>query len=293
MKKLNWGIIGLGRISRQFARDLKFVNGQHLYAAAARTQESAERFSREYLVNKLYTSYQDLFKDPEVDIVYVATPHHNHAELSIQAMRYKKHVLCEKPVAVNKAELHRMINAAKENGVFFMEALWSKFNPSIKKSLELVHNGELGEVNYINADFSFNVNKTSDDRMLSLETAGGSLLEMGIYPIFLAYSVFGLPKQILATGRLDPKGGDLQTAMLLKFEKGIANLMSGYISDSDMVGKIYGTHGAIYLKPYWHETQGFTFIKNDKVFSYHQHTNGKGFTYEIEECHKFIMYGRL
>lgn len=290
---MNWGIVGLGRIARQFADDLKYVEGQNLYAVAARSKESAQKFAEEFQPSKSYSSYVELFNDSKVDIVYIATPHHNHAKLSIEAMEKGKHVLCEKPIAVNAIELDEMIVAAKSNGVFLMEALWSKFNPSISKSIEMAAEGHLGEVNYINADFSFNVSKTSNDRMLSLETAGGALLEMGIYPVFLAYSILGIPEEIHATARLYPNGGDLQTAIVMKFKNGIANLMCGYVSDSDMIGKIYGTKGSIYLKPYWHEAQGFTLIKEGKAVSYDMPTKGKGFTYEIEECFKCISHGEL
>ena len=134
---------------------------------------------------------------------------------------------------------------------------------------------------------------SENDRMISLETAGGSLLEMGVYPVFLAYLLFGMPTQILATSRKYACGSDLQTAILLKYPEGIANLMSGYASQSDMVARICGTEGRILLEANWHETQGFKLVKGEHENTFHLPTKGRGFTYEIEECYHSIQHQQL
>ncbi len=290
---LKWGIVGLGRIANQFIQDLQLLPDTSVVAVAARDHDRAKKFAHTYGVARSYGSYSRLFQDPEVDIVYIATPHNSHAVLSIEAMQAGKHVLCEKPLAVNKAEVETMIKASSKHQVFLMEAFWSRFNPSIKEALQLVKDKVIGETNYVNADFTFRVDKTPDDRMLNMETAGGSLLEMGVYPVFLAYSVFGMPEQILATGTMHENGADLQTAVLLKFKEGIASLMSGYLSQSDMTARICGTKGRILIDPIWHESQGYTLVVNDQATEYIRPTLGKGFTYEIRECIKCIENGLL
>lgn len=294
---MNWGIIGLGNIAHLFVQDLLLVKEASIGAVASRNQSKANRFAEKYKVAKAYGNYQALLKDPDIDIIYIATPHNSHEQLSIAALEAGKHVLCEKPLAVNQSQVQQMIAVAQEEGRFLMEAFWAKFNPSIKKVLALIDKGVIGAVNYVNADFTFYREDPDDSRMLNMDLAGGSLLDMGVYPLFLAYSIFGNPEQILATGRFHQTGADIQTAAILKFKNGIANMMSGFVSQSDMVAKIYGTKGRIYLHPYWHETQGFTLIEgndgNTKTTKMHYPTKGKGFTYEIEECMQCIQQGKL
>ena len=297
MKSINWGIIGLGNIAYQFAKDLLLVEGAKLAAVASRSQEKANAFAQTYQADSAYGDYNSILNDPNVDIIYIATPHDSHEKLTIRALRAGKHVLCEKPLAVNQKQVRNMVKVGQEERRFLMEAFWSKFNPSIKECLSLVENGKIGEVNYVNADFSFYRDDPNDSRMLNMDLAGGSLLDMGVYPVFLAYSIFGNPQQILATGRFHKAGVDIQTSAILKFENGIANIMSGFASQTDMVAKIYGTGGRIYIHPYWHETQGFTLIEgNDgeyKTTEVNLPTKGKGFTYEIEECLSCIRNEQL
>ncbi|MEL7122168.1 MAG: Gfo/Idh/MocA family oxidoreductase [Bacteroidota bacterium] len=292
-KEIGWGIIGLGNIAHAFVKDLKLVEGISLTAVASRSVDKAAAFASLYGAEQHYGNYEALMKNPEVDIVYIATPHDSHADLSIKAMEHGKHVLCEKPLAVNAAQVSKMINIARQKGVFFMEAFWTRFNPTFEACLKLVNEGAIGTVNYINADFSFLRNDPVDSRMLNMDLAGGSLLDMGVYPVFLAYSILGMPIDIKATATFHNTGADLQTSALLKYKGGIALIMSGFKSQSDMTAKIYGTEGRIYLKPYWHETQGYTLIKgNDGKEVKSEHTLptiGKGFTYEIRECIQCIL----
>ncbi len=297
MKTLNWGIVGLGKIAHSFVQDLQLVDNSQPVAAASRSLDKAKTFSSYYKIPKSYGSYTELFNDPAVDIVYIATPHDSHAELSIEAMRAGKHVLCEKPLAVNSKQVQSILETSRKEGVFMMEALWSKFNPAIKECLRLISTDTIGEVNYLQADFSFNMNHEQEhDRMLNMELAGGSLLDMGIYPVFLAYSVFGKPADILATSRFHRTGADIQTAIIFKYKNGIAQLMSGFASRSDMVAKIYGTAGRIHINPVWHESEGLSIYGNEASSPPQQidlPKKGKGYTYEIEECMRCISEGKI
>ena len=285
----SWGFIGLGNITNQFVRDLLLVPEARPLAAASRDLAKAVSFAKQYGIERAYGSYQALLDDPDVEIVYIGTPHTSHAELSIAAMRKGKHVLCEKPLAVNEEQVWSMVQVAKSEKRFMMEALWSRFNPSIRRCLELVAEGAIGEVNYVAADFTFFRRDPDDSRMLNASLAGGSLLDMGVYPIFLAYALFGYPENIFATGLLHRTGVDLQMAATMQFGSGIAQIYSGFVSQSDMTARIYGTDGRIYIHPYWHEAQGYTMIQgNDGQYRTSEiikPTRGKGFTGEIEACH--------
>lgn len=294
---IKWGIIGLGNIAHQFIQDLQLVEDTSCYAVASRTLDKARHFADKYQVTKAYGSYAELLADPQVDIVYIATPHNSHFEHTLNALQAGKHVLCEKPFAVNAGQVKEMIAAAVQQERFLMEAFWTRFNPSFEYCLELLENGVLGTVNYINADFTFFRNDSPKSRMLSMDYAGGSLLELGVYPLFLAYMLLGKPTEVQAVAHFHETGADLQVGILLKSERGIANLFSGFRSQSDMVAKVYGTKGRMYLQPYWHETQGYELvIGNDGQYKTEKAqlpTKGKGFTYEIEECLQCIKAGQI
>ena len=292
-KQLNWGIIGLGNIAHQFVRDLQLVEEANIVCVGSRSLEKASKFAEQYDIPNYCGSYDEVIANREVDVVYIATPHDSHADIGVKAMNSRKHVLCEKPLAVNKDQVIEMVEASRKNNVFLMEALWSKFNPSIKECLHLVKNGAIGDVNYVNADFTFNIEKDANNRMLNMELAGGSLLDMGIYPVFLAYSVFGKPEEMHAIARFHETGADLQTSVVMRFDNGVATVMSGFISQSDMVAKVYGTKGRILIDAPWHETQGYRLIKNGDSRKVELPTAGKGFTYEIIETMNCIYEGYL
>ena len=292
-KKIKWGIIGLGAISHDFVKDLLLVDEAELYAVASRNKDKASEFAALYGVNKSYDSYDALFKDETVDIIYIATPHHLHASLSIQAIQKGKHVLCEKPMTINSEQAIRVMKNATNKNVFFMEALWSRFNPGIQKVLQLVKDGELGTINYLNADFSFWTKRDMTSRLFDMNLAGGALLDIGIYPLFLSYIILGNPLEINALAHLDKGGVDVQTAMLLKYENAMANLFCGFMSDSDMIARIYGTEGSIFIPKDWYKSQGFTLVKNGEKQYFDLPTRGTGFYYEILECHKCIAEGKI
>ena len=292
-KELRWGILGPGKISKKFAKDLRLVEGVVLKAVASRSMERAQSFAQAYEAENAYDNCQSLYLDPEVDIIYIGTPHDSHMEYAIHAMEAGKHVLCEKPLAVNKEQVKKMIATAKKNQVFLMEALWSRFNPSIVEVLNKVKEGIIGEVNYVNVDFSIYREFEESSRMLNMDLAGGSLLDMGIYPIFLAYIIFGYPEEIVGSSRFHKTGADIQTAAILKFKNGMANILSNFASQSDMVAKIHGTQGRILLDSTWHEAQGYKILKGQDCEEFKLPTKGKGFTYEIEECISCIQDGLM
>ncbi len=289
---INWGIVGLGNIANSFARDLALVKDATLSAVASRNTEKAHEFAAEYGVQKSFGSYGELFDFSEIDVVYIATPHTSHAELAIQAMNAGKHVLCEKPMGVNAAEVEQMVSASVENKVFLMEALWSRFNPSIQKAKWLIDSNAIGPVRYLHADFSFYaLDRKEDGRLLNPELAGGSILDIGIYPIFLAYLLLGYPEEIAAFSNFHSTGVEIQSALSFRYREAMAILYSGLNSKSAMKAEISGTGGAIYLHPRWHETQGLTLEKEGTVKEFKLPTTGKGYSHEIEEVHRCLRAG--
>ncbi|SHG66649.1 Predicted dehydrogenase [Flavobacterium fluvii] len=294
-EKIKWGIIGLGNIAHQFAKDLMLVEEAELVAVASRNLGKAQEFAKNYDCKNAYDSYDAIMNDAEVDILYIATPHNSHAALTIKALQNNKKVLCEKPIALNYDDALQMINASKANNQFFMEAFWTRFNPSFREAFSKIKNGEIGEVKFINADFAFTADKLGGEgnRKTDIELGGGALLDIGVYPLFLSYVLLGIPAEILAKSIFHESGADLQTSMILQYENAQAVLHSSFVSKSNMTATINGTKGTINLNSLWHEAQSYTLVIDNKKEEHPLPTKGKGFTYEIEECHHCIKENRI
>ncbi|MEP2278047.1 Gfo/Idh/MocA family oxidoreductase [Maribacter sp.] len=290
---IKWGIVGAGNIAHSFSKDLALVNGGKLVSVASRSLEKARTFADEYEAENAYGSYEELFNSGTVDIIYLATPHTSHADLSVAAMKAGNAVLCEKPMGVNKAEVEKMVAVAKENNVFLMEALWSRFNPTIKEVKELVVNGTIGEIGYLHSDFAFYaMDRDEDGRLLNPDLAGGSLLDIGIYPIFLAYLMLGKPKDIKATANFHKTGVEMQCSMIFNYDNAQAILYSGLNSNSEKKSEIAGSLGTIFIHPRWHESTGYTLEKDGERISNELGKRGKGYVHEIEEVHLCLNSGK-
>ncbi|PCH52306.1 MAG: oxidoreductase [Flavobacteriaceae bacterium] len=291
--KINWGIIGLGRIAHKFAADLLLVENCSLEAVASRNLKKSEVFSKQYNSNNFYGSYEELLQNKLVTIVYIATPNNSHERYTILALEHKKAVLCEKPFAINKKQVFKMIEASKNNALFLMEAMWTRFNPSIKKIKSCIDKGEIGELKYINADFSFKAN-TSIQRLFDKELGGGSLLDIGIYPIFLSYLLLGIPNKIQANAHLYESGADAQIAMLFNYKKAQAVLFSSFNSTSKRIAKISGTLGEIIIDSPWNETDSFSIQLNneaEKIITLP--TIGRGYSHQIIECNTCLQQHKI
>lgn len=292
MKKIKWGIAGLGNIAHSFSHDLINVEGAELAAVASKSLENAKCFANKFGVKKFYGSYSELFADKEIDIIYVSATNDLHASLTVEALNHGKHVLCEKPVALNLDQAKEMVRASQKNQKFFMEALWTRFNPTLIEVLHHIKRNTIGDVRYINADFAF-LAENPKIRLTQKEMGGGALLDIGVYPLFLSYLIFGKPEKILATSIFYESGVDEQTSMILQYKNAQSVLHSGFATTSNMVATLNGTKGRININSLWHEAQSFTVIKNNQTLDYHFPTIGKGFTYEILECHKSIQSGKV
>jgi predicted dehydrogenase len=291
--KVKWGIVGLGKIANKFASELQLVESAELCAVASRNLDKAQEFANHFQCLKVYGSYDEIFQDENVDILYIATPHDSHAELTIKALQNNKHVLCEKPIALHYQDALQMITTAKKYNKFFMEAFWTRFNPSVREALHHVQNGVIGDVKYLNADFAFAVENLEGNRMTDIKLGGGSLMDVGVYPLFLAYLILGIPKEIVAKSNFHSTGADLQTSIILHYEMAQAILHSSFLSSSNLKASISGTQGRINLNSPWFMTESYTLIQDDHKEKFKRPTLGKGYTYEIEECHACIKANKI
>ena len=290
---VRWGILGLGNIARKFALDLSFVPEARLTAIASRDIEKAKTFTETIPQDPdhIFGDYEALLACEAVDVIYIATPHHAHKEWSLAAIEHGKHVLCEKPLGVNTSEVKTMVEAARSKGVFLMEGLWSRFNPSIEHVIHQIDAGELGAIRYLRADFAFNaMDRDLKSRVWNPDLAGGALLDIGIYPIFLAYLLLGQPETIIADGHLHDTGVDQQVAMLFTYPNAHAQLFCSFCTTSEMRAEIACENGSMLLHPRWHETDGFHLVKNGES-EYTEPTLGKGYTYEIHAVHHALEEG--
>ncbi|HOJ39268.1 MAG TPA: aldo/keto reductase [bacterium] len=260
MKKLKWGILSTGRIAGVFARGLQHSQRGELLAVGSRTQEQAERFQREFNVPRAYRSYESLLTDPEVEAIYIATPHPAHAEWAIKAMRAGKHVLCEKPLTVNHAEAMAVVETAIENRVFLMEAFMYRCHPQTIKVVQLVKEKAIGEVRMIQATFSFQAGFNPESRLFKNSLAGGGILDVGCYPVSMSRLVAAValgqescePTEVYGVAHLGTTGVDEWAAAVLKFPGDIlAQVATGVNLTQDNSVRIYGSAGNIHIPWPW------------------------------------------
>jgi predicted dehydrogenase len=226
MKKYNWAILGCGSIAKKFAIELKELPNANLYAAASRSVENAENFASEFGFVKAYGSYKEMVQDPQVNIVYVATPHNFHKEHTILCLNHKKAVLCEKAFAINTKEVEQMIASSKENNTFLMEAFWVIFRPKFKKVQELIATENLGKLKFVKSDFMFNGEYNPKNRLYNIDLGGGSLLDIGIYSIFTALMFLGSPDEIKTIPHFSPTRSEESISMLFGYKNGATAVLT-------------------------------------------------------------------
>jgi len=219
---IRWGILGTGRIARTFAQDLSLVPGAELAAVGSRRQSSADAFAEDVVgAPAAHGSYEALVEDETVDVVYIATPHSRHAEDTHLALEAGCHVLCEKAFAVNAEEARGMADAARRRGLFLMEAMWTRFHPSISTVRRLVREGAVGPVRTATIDITTIRPTDPEDRLFKRELAGGTLLDLGIYPIAFTFDLFGPPDRMQTSAQIGSTGVDEQCAAIFTYENGL------------------------------------------------------------------------
>ena len=245
---IRWGILGCGHIAKKFAADLKLVKDARLVAIGARSSATADAFAAAFPVDAVHYSYEALVADPTVDVIYIATPHSFHYEHTLLCLQHGKAVLCEKPFAMNSRQTRVMIDTAKEKKIFLMEALWSKFLPQYDKVQELLRQGKIGTLKSVLVNFGFRPVPPIKPRMFDPALGGGTMMDIGIYNVFMAMSVLGRPHIIEASMTPAATGVDEQCAVLFKYNNGaMAQLFSSFTTDLPTEAEINGTEGRIKL----------------------------------------------
>ena len=293
--KIRWGIMAPGRITRKFAHDLMLLDDAEIIAVGSRSQERADQFADEFHVPRRYHSYEQLVHDPDVDAIYVAAPHNLHAERSILCLEHGKAVLCEKPFTANARQAREIVRAARAHKVFCMEAMWMRFLPAVVKLRELLAAGAIGAVRMVEGIHGFRGPYLPEERLLNLALAGGALLDMGIYPISLAFMVLGRPSRISSMAHIGKTGVDEQSSVLFGYERGeIAICTSAIQTVLPTRAFIVGTEGmidmgdpAVCYKLVVEKGRG----QPPQV--YEPPHLGLGYTYEAMEVHRCLREGKL
>jgi predicted dehydrogenase len=216
-KRYKWGILAPGKMSAKFTTGIKLLDNAELYAVGSRDLNRAKQFAENYGFKKYYGSYDELARDPEIDIIYVASPHSHHLEHTLLCLKNGKNVMCEKAFSINSREAEAMINEAKKQDLFLMEALWPPFQPFYIKAKEILKSGILGRIVHLHGYFSFNPPFDPADRKFNLSLGGGSLLDIGIYPVIDALSFIGVPDEIKASAAFSPTGSEESISAIFKY----------------------------------------------------------------------------
>jgi predicted dehydrogenase len=286
--EIRWGILGCGRIARKFASDLQFVSNSKLIAAGSRTLENARVFAEEFAVANVHGSYESLVNDPKVDVIYVASPHGQHYENVMLCLHHGKAVLCEKAFAINQKQASKMIGVAREKKLFLMEALWTKFLPHFQMVMEMLEAGKLGKLRNVLVNFGFIPQEPVPQRLYDPILGGGSLLDIGIYCVFIALSALGRPDEIEAVMSPSSTGVDEQLAVNFKYNGGeLAQLFSSFTTNLPTEAEISGERGRIRLTTRFYEP-GTTIeyypgrADSRQMISFHKEA---GFGYQFQARH--------
>lgn len=294
--KIRLGILGAGRIVARVMEDMQRVENVELTAIAARDLTRAREAADRYHIVNAYGSYLELAQSSEVDLVYIATPHPFHAEQAMLMMSHGKHVICEKPMAVNHHQVQQMIDCARENKVFLMEAMWTKFLPCVQELMRMIRDGVIGEVQNIFGEFSWYAQDYDPtDRVFDPALAGGALLDLGVYPLMLCMQLLGsAPEKIQSLCRKTAEGVDMHTSVQMQYSGGaVAQFFCGMDARGNDYMQIFGTKGYIVMPASWHP-KSFTLCLDgqpEQLLTFDQ--GEEAYHYEFDHAAQCIRQGLL
>ncbi len=293
MTGLRWGILATGGIAHAFASDLRTA-GLTLTAVGSRSAESGERFAREFDVPRVHSSYVDLVSDPDVDIVYVSTPHPMHADNAILALENGKHVLVEKPFTLNGAEAARVQDVARRTGLLAMEAMWTRYLPHMLRVRELVQEGALGDIRALTADHTQKISTDPAHRLNDIALGGGALLDLGIYPISFAWDILGAPTSVTAAANLGATGVDDEVATIFTHERGaVSTSLSASHAAGPNTASIIGTEARIDIDRVWYTPTSFRLVSPDGTVreSFESDIEGRGMQFQALAAERYVASG--
>ena len=292
---LRWGILATGWIADLFVRDLQ-LTGHRVAAVGSRTQSGADSFATRFNIPRAHGSYQALASDPDIDIIYVATPHPMHAQTALMALKAGKHVLIEKPFTVNAAEARQIVDLAAAKKLVVLEAMWTRFLPHMVRIREIVASGTLGKIYSVVADHTRDLPSDPRHRLNALELGGGALLDLGIYPISFAWDILGKPEEIKAMARFKDTGADAEIATIFRHSGGgISTTISTSDNGGPNVALILGTEARIEIASTWYTPTSFRVIdRSDKVVTEYSSTvAGRGMQYQADEIERLVKEGKI
>ncbi|MCD2517990.1 Gfo/Idh/MocA family oxidoreductase [Massilia sp. G4R7] len=292
---VRWGILGTGGIARAFALGLKHAPGAVLAAVGSRTLDSAQTFARELDIEQAYGSYQALADAPDVDIIYIGTPHPMHAENALLALGGGKAVLCEKPFTMNRVEAGEVVALARAKGLFLMEAMWTRFMPALAEVKRIMASGEIGTITQMHADFGYSATLDPEHRVNKLELGGGALLDLGIYPLSIACALLGNVDSVRAQAVFTDTGVDATTAFTMKHSGGTLSVCSCSMrarSASELI--VSGTRGSIRMRRMFHLAERITVeLMDGSSRTIPTPWLGNGYTHEAIEAGRCLREGLL
>ncbi len=297
MDRIRWGVLGPGNIAQSFVRGLAALDDHRLVAAgsrdASRAQAFVDRFGTRAGGGTGYGSYTELVEAPEVEAVYVATPHTFHCEHAILALRAGKAVLCEKPLCVNRRQGEALVAASAESDSFLMEAMWTRFLPAVDQAMTWIEDGAIGKVRMLSCDFGFRCAWRPESRLLDPALGGGALLDVGVYTVALASLLFGHePVALSAQGHIGATGVDEQCALLLRYAGGeLAVLRSAIRTASPCLARIEGTDGCIILPTFWRASAATLERVGKKAVTVRAPFAGNGYEYQAAEVARCLRAG--
>ena len=292
LKPVQWGIIGLGKIAKKFAADVRKTKGAKLYAVASRDFEKAESFASEFGAHLSFDSYENLLKNSKVEAVYIATPHSLHFKHTMLALQYGKAVLCEKPFAMNSQEVATMIATAREQNILLMEALWTYFLPHYQFTLQQLQSQRFGKILKLEADFGFAPLIDFRSRVFKKDLGGGSLLDIGIYPIFAALSTLAKPIDIDAKAYFLENGVDESCEMVFNYDDGVKAFLKSTLVEKTPTEAIFTCEkGIVKINSRFHEPSSVTLMENGKEETFTFDTKTIGYSYEIEHFNELFRNG--
>ncbi len=292
---IKWGILGPGRIAHQFARDIRLVKEARLWAVASRQEERAREFAQLYAIPKAYGSYRELVEDEDIDIIYIATPHGRHYEDIKLCLNHNKAVLCEKSFTLNARQAEEVINLARTNGLFLMEAMWTRFLPITQKLRKLLKQNVIGRLHMLSADLGFPFPFDPQSRLFNPILGGGALLDVGVYPVSLSQWFLGTPQEIRSLAVLGESGVDEQAGMVFLYANDrMAHLFTSIRSSTPSQAVFMGDKGHLIVQAPLYRPSGLVIkLENGHEEYLKAPLKGNGFNYEIAEATQCLFEGKL
>jgi len=287
---MNWGLIAYGRIAKKFMASISSINEANVTAISSKSNYL--KLQTEYPDIRIYENYQDVYNDPNVDIVYISTTHNYHKDNVLLALQSGKHVLCEKPLGIHPDEVKEMILTAQDKGLFLMEAVWTRFLPAYQLMKKTVESGACGKIKLVKGDFSFNGSEMDETtRVKNPNLAAGAIWDVGIYPISMAIDIYNQkPSKIICSGFLDKNGVDTRSTIILEFGKNQqAIIHSGIDLETIHDGQVFGETQWVHLPSFWHGEK----VRIGNYQSNQLHVLPRdlptSFSYEINACYEAIQ----